>query len=139
MTARSPAGRVSKSALRFVVLMSARGRHVDAAPAAEEYDMSKVTMMGSFTCQDGKAEEMETVLAAMVEAARSEPGVEIYSYHRGAENAFWFFALMADEASMRSHGQTEAMQAAMSAFGPLVAGPPQMTVTAPVAALGLDL
>jgi quinol monooxygenase YgiN len=81
----------------------------------------------------------DPVLAAMVKAASGEPGVEIYSYHRGADNAFWFFALMADEASMRGHGQSEAMQAAMSAFGPLVAAPPQMTVTTPVAALGLDL
>jgi quinol monooxygenase YgiN len=47
--------------------------------------MSKVSMMGSFTCQDGKAEEMEAVLAAMVKAACGEPGVEIYSYHRGPE------------------------------------------------------
>jgi quinol monooxygenase YgiN len=101
--------------------------------------MSKVTLMGTFTCQDGKAKEMEAVLAAMVEAARGEPGVEIYSYHRGEENAFWFFALMADKESMQSHGQSEAMQRAMSAFGPLVAAPPQMTVTTPVAALGLDL
>ena len=101
--------------------------------------MSKVSMMGTFTCQDGKAEETETVLAAMVEAAGSEPGVEIYSYHRGEGNTFWFFALMADEESMQNHGQSEAMQAAMSAFGPLVAGPPQMSVTTPVAALGFDL
>ncbi|HLM63312.1 MAG TPA: putative quinol monooxygenase [Acidimicrobiales bacterium] len=101
--------------------------------------MSKISMMGTFTCQDGKAQEMEAVLAAMVEAATDEPGVEIYSYHRGEENSFWFFALMADEKSMQNHGQSEAMQAAMSAFGPLVARPPQMTVTTPVAALGLDL
>ncbi|MCJ7439070.1 MAG: antibiotic biosynthesis monooxygenase [Acidimicrobiia bacterium] len=101
--------------------------------------MSKVSMMGTFTCQDGKAEEMETVLGAMVEAARDEPGVEIYSYHRGEENTFWFFALMADAESMQKHGQSEAMQAAMSSFGPLVAGPPQMSMTTPVAALGLDL
>ena len=101
--------------------------------------MSKVTVLGTFTCQDGKAEEMEAVLAAMVEAASGEPGVEIYSYHRSEENTFWFFALMADAESMQHHGQSEAMQAAMSAFGPLVAGPPQMTVTTPVAALGLDL
>ena len=101
--------------------------------------MSKVAVMGTFTCQEGKAEEMEAVLAAMVEAAGVEPGVEIYSYHRGEGNAFWFFALMADEESMQSHGQSEAMQAAMSAFGPLLAGSPQMTVTTPVAALGLDL
>ncbi len=101
--------------------------------------MSKVSVMGTFTCQDGKAEEMEEVLTAMVEAASSEPGVEIYSYHRDEENAFWFFALMADKESMQNHGQSEAMKAAMSAFGPLVAAPPQMTVTTPVAALGLDL
>ena len=101
--------------------------------------MNKVTMMGTFTCQNGKAEEMEAVLAAMVEAARGEAGVEIYSYHRGEENTFWFFALMTDKESMQHHGQSEAMQAAMSAFGPLVAGPPQMTVTTPVAALGFDL
>ncbi len=101
--------------------------------------MSKVAVIGTFTCQDGKAEEMEAVLTAMVEAASREPGVEIYSYHRGEENTFWFFALMADEESMQNHGQSEAMQAAMSEFGPLVAVPPQMMVTTPIAALGLDL
>lgn len=101
--------------------------------------MSKVTMMGTFTCHEGKGAEMESVLAAMVEAARDEPGVEIYSYHRGEDSTFWFFALMADEQSMQDHGQTEAMQKAMTAFGPLVAGPPHMTVTTPVAAVGLDL
>ena len=101
--------------------------------------MSKVSVMGTFTCQDGKAEEMEAVLAAMVEAASEEPGVEIYSYHRGEENTFWFFALMADEKAMESHGQSEAMQEVMQAFGPLMAEPPQMSVTTPVAALGLDV
>ena len=101
--------------------------------------MSKVSVMGTFTCQEGKAEEMEAVLATMVEAASGEAGVEIYSYHRGEWNAFWFFALMADEESMQNHGQSEAMQAAMSAFGPLVVEPPQMSVTSPVAAFGLDL
>ncbi len=101
--------------------------------------MSKVSVMGTLKCQDGKAEEMEAVLAAMVEAAGTEPGVEIYSYHRGEDNTYWFFALMADGASMQHHGQSEAMQAAMEAFGPLAAGPPTMAVTTPVAALGLDL
>jgi quinol monooxygenase YgiN len=101
--------------------------------------MSKVSVLGTLTCRDGKAEEMAQVLTAMVEAARGEPGVEIYSYHRGKDNTFWFFALMADQESMQNHGQSEAMQAAMSAFKPLVAAPPQMTVTTPVAAVGLDL
>ena len=101
--------------------------------------MSKVAVVGSLACREGKSEEMAAVLRRMVEAARDEPGVEVYSYHRGPDDTFWFFALMTDEESMRNHGQSEAMQAAMAAFGPLAAGPPQMTTTTPVAAIGLDL
>ena len=101
--------------------------------------MSKVAMMGTITCQDGKGDEMQVVLASMVEAARGEPGVEVYSYHRGEDDTFWFFALMADHEAMQNHGQTEAMQAAMQAFGPLMAEPPQMWPATPIAAVGLDL
>jgi len=101
--------------------------------------MSKVSMMGTITCQDGKADEMAEVLATMVEAAKDEPGVEIYSYHRGEGNNFSFFALMTDEAAMQSHGQSEAMQAAMQSFGPLMAEPPQMSPATPIAAIGFDV
>ena len=101
--------------------------------------MSKVSMMGTITCQDGKADEMATVLADMVEAARDEPGVEIYSYHRGEGNSFSFFGLMSDEESMQNHGQSEAMQAAMQAFGPLMAEPPQMSPATPIAAVGFEV
>jgi quinol monooxygenase YgiN len=101
--------------------------------------MSKVSMMGSITCQEGKHHDMETVLGQMVEAARDEPGVEIYSYHRGEGNSFWFFALMTDEAAMQNHGQSEAMRTAMTAFGPLMAGPPQMSRGTPIAAIGFEV
>jgi quinol monooxygenase YgiN len=101
--------------------------------------MSKVSMFGTITCQEGKADEMAAVLAQMVEAAKEEAGVEVYSYHRAADDKFWFFALMADEAAMQGHGQTDAMKAAMGAFGPLMAEPPQMTPAIPVAGIGLDV
>ena len=100
--------------------------------------MSKVSIMGTILCQDGKTDEMEAVLTTIVEAAADEPGVEIYSYHRDEENKFWFFALMTDEAAMQNHGQSEAMQAAMQAFGPLMAEPPQMSTTTPIAAIGFE-
>lgn len=101
--------------------------------------MSKVTMIGSITCQEGKETEMEAVLSQMVEAAREEPGVEIYSYHRGDGNTFSFFALMTDEDAVQQHGQTEAMKAAMQAFGPLMAEPPQMSTSTPFAAVGYEV
>ncbi len=101
--------------------------------------MSKVSMMGTITCQDGKADEMEAVLTAMVEAAREEPGVEIYSYHRGEGNNFSFFALLTDAESMQSHGQSDGMKAAMAAFMPLMAEPPQMSPATPIAAIGFEV
>ena len=101
--------------------------------------MAKVSMTGTITCQDGRRDEMEAVLRAMVEAARLEPGMEIYAYHRGDGNTFSFFALVASEEAMRGHGQTEAMQAAMAAFGPLMAEPPRMSVLTPIAAIGFDV
>lgn len=101
--------------------------------------MSKVSMIGTITCQDGKADEMAAVLGQMVEAAKEEPGVEIYSYHRGEGNSFSFFALMTDESAMQGHGQSEAMKAAMAAFGPLMAEPPEMSPYTPIAAIGFDV
>jgi len=101
--------------------------------------MSKISMIGSITCQDGKADEMEAVLARMVDAASEEPGVEIYSYHRHDGNSFSFFALMTDETAMQQHGQSPAMQAAMADFGPLMAEPPQMSPAKPIAAIGFEV
>lgn len=101
--------------------------------------MTKVSMMGTISCQEGKGDEMEAVLTRMVEAAQGEPGVEIYSYHRGEDDNFSFFALMTDESSMQSHGQSPAMQAVMADFMPLMAGPPQMSPARPFAAIGFDL
>jgi quinol monooxygenase YgiN len=101
--------------------------------------MSKVSMIGTITCQPGKADEMEAVLASMVDAAHDEPGVEIYSYHRGEDDTFWFFALMTDQDAMQHHGQSESMRAAMQAFGPLMAAPPQMSSARPIAAIGFDV
>jgi quinol monooxygenase YgiN len=105
----------------------------------EEDRMPKVSMMGTFSCQDGKADEMETVLRKMVAAASDEPGIEIYSYHRGEGNSFSFFALMASPEAMQQHGQTAGLQAAMAEFGPLMAASPQMASAKPIAAIGFDV
>ncbi len=101
--------------------------------------MGRVSVFGTIECVEGKGDEMAEVLKAMVEAATDEPGVEIYSYHRGEGDEFWFFALMSSAEAMQHHGQSEAMQAAMERFGPLMAAPPKMSTATPLAAIGLDL
>ncbi|MEZ5225544.1 MAG: putative quinol monooxygenase [Acidimicrobiales bacterium] len=100
--------------------------------------MSKVTMMGTIACQDGKGDDMEAVLVSMVDAARHEPGLEVYSYHRSDDDTFAFFAVMADAESAQAHGQTEAMREAIASMGPLMAGPPKITMYRPLAAIGFE-
>lgn len=101
--------------------------------------MSKIAMMGTFTCVEGKAEQTEALLARMVAASDDEPGVDVYAYFRGHGGTFWFFGLMADEASLHGHGRSEAMQAVMAEFRPLVDVPPQMSMVTPVASRGLPV
>ncbi len=100
--------------------------------------MSKVSMVGKITCKDGQGDAMEAVFADMAAACKDESGLEIYSYHRGDDNTYWFFALMTDQEAMKGHGQNDAMKQAMAAFGSVMAAPPEMHVTTPVVANGFD-
>jgi quinol monooxygenase YgiN len=101
--------------------------------------VSKVSVLCSFACRDGSAPEMEALLADMVEAAVDEPGVEIYSFHRGHGNTFWFFALVRDRDVLSHLNHNAAVNAFRAEFEKLVESPPQISVTIPVAAIGLDL
>ena len=82
---------------------------------------------------------MAALLADMVEAALDEKGVEIYSFHRGDDDGFWFFALLSDRDVMRRYNQSSAVMGFRKEFEKLVDSPPQIAVTVPVAAIGLDL
>jgi quinol monooxygenase YgiN len=95
--------------------------------------MAKVSMFAKFLCADGKAEEMDAALAAVVAASEGVDGIESYSYHKGEGGTYWFYALMSSAEAMQVHADNEAMQTAMAGFMPLLAGPPEMSVTTPVA------
>lgn len=101
--------------------------------------MSKVSVFAKFSCAEGKGEEMDAALAAVVAASEGVDGVESYSYHRGDDGTYWFFALMTSMEAAQKHADNEAMRAAMAEFMPLLAGPPDMAMTTPVAANGLDI
>ena len=75
---------------------------------------------------------------SLLDLAESVDGVESYSYHRGEDGTYWFFALMSSMEAAQQHANNEAMQAAMPALMSLLAGPPDMAMTTPVAANGFD-
>ncbi len=101
--------------------------------------MSKVSVFAKFTCREGKSEEMDAALRAIVAASESVEGVESYSYHRGEKGTYWFFALMSSMEAAQGHAANEAMQAAMPALMELLAAPPDMAMTTPIAANGLPI
>ncbi len=101
--------------------------------------MSKVSMVATFTCKEGKNDEMDAALAAQVAVAAGLEGVEVYSYHRGEDDDYSYFALFSSMESIRSHAESEALQAVMPAFMELLASPPRMSMYSPVAAAGLNL
>jgi len=96
-------------------------------------------MIGKITCAEGKGDELEAAFAAMTQASHEEDGVEIYSYHRGDGDDYWFFALMSDMDAVQKHGQGDAMSAAMAGMGPLMAGPPEMSMATPLLANGFEV
>ena len=101
--------------------------------------MSKVSVFAKFSCQEGKGSEMDGALRAIVEASESVDGVESYSYHRGDDGTYWFFALMSSMEAAQQHANNEAMQAAMAALMALLAGPPDMAMATPLASNGFDI
>ncbi len=103
--------------------------------------MPKISIIATLTAADGKEEELATALGALIDAADEEPGLEVYSVHRDPNDAasFTFFELYESDDAFAAHGKGDAMRAAMGAVGGLLAGRPEVSVLAPLAAKGLQL
>jgi quinol monooxygenase YgiN len=94
--------------------------------------MAKISMFGTFSCAEGRVDEMDAALAAVTAAIEPWEGTEHYSYHRANDGTYRFVAIFSDMEGMQNHGKTEAMQAALPAFHALMAGPPQITMATPL-------
>jgi quinol monooxygenase YgiN len=103
--------------------------------------MSKISLIAKLTAADGKADELKEALGALIAAADSEPGLEIYSAHQDSEdpNTFYFFELYADQAALEVHGKAEPMLGAMKALGGLLGGRPEVSRMTPVVAKGMSI
>ena len=96
--------------------------------------MSRMSMFGKFSCQEGQGAAMDAALVEQMAAADGVDGVEVYSYSRGEGDEYHFFALYSSQDAMMAFGETDAMKAAMPAFMALLAGPPEMFTAVPVGA-----
>lgn len=103
--------------------------------------MSKISLIAKLTAVDGKTDELEAAMRSVVAAADEEDGLEVYSAHRvdGEPGTYYFFEVYRDQAAWDVHGKGDRMREAMGGFAGLLAGRPELTVMAPVAAKGIDV
>ena len=103
--------------------------------------MSKISLIAKITAAEGKAEELEAVMANLIAAAEEEAGLEVYSAHadRNEPGVFYFFELYQGEDALKVHGKGDAMKATMGAMGSLLGGRPEVTMLDPIVAKGLSL
>ncbi len=103
--------------------------------------MSKISVIAKLTAAEGKSEDLEVALRAVIAAASEEDGLEVYGAHAVDDEpgAYYFFELYQDRAALDVHGKGDGMRAAMGAFAGLLAGRPEVTYMTPVASKGLDL
>ena len=103
--------------------------------------MSKISLIAKLTAAEGKAGELEAVLANVISAADEEAGLEVYSAHAANDEpgVYYFFELYRDDEAKAVHGKGEGMRAAMGAFAGLLGARPEIITMTPIAAKGLDI
>ena len=103
--------------------------------------MSKISLIAKLTAAEGKAGELEAVLANVISAADEEAGLEVYSAHAANDEpgVYYFFELYRDDEAKAVHGKGEGMRAAMGAFAGLLGSRPEIITMTPIAAKGLDI
>jgi quinol monooxygenase YgiN len=103
--------------------------------------MSKVAILAKLPVQPGKRDEFIDAFSAMFPVAEAEPGTLVYALHTddSDENLVWIYELYRDQAALDEHSGSDGMKAAISAFGPLLAGRPELIRLAPVQGVGVDL
>jgi quinol monooxygenase YgiN len=102
--------------------------------------MSSVAMLAKLPVQPGKRDEFITAFSSMFPVVDDEPGTLVYALHTddADPDLVWVYELYSDEEALAVHGSSDGMKAAIAAFGPLLAGRPELIRLTPVQAAGID-
>ena len=103
--------------------------------------MSKVAILAKLPVQPGKRDEFIDAFSSMFPVAEAEPGTLVYALHAddADENLVWIYELYRDQAALDEHSGSDGMKAAIAAFGPLLAGRPELIRLTPVQGVGVGL
>lgn len=103
--------------------------------------MSRISLIAKLTAAEGKSDELQAALKAMIPEADEESGLEVYSVSADNDHdgVFYFFEVYRDQEAIDVHGKGERMRAAMGSLSGLLGGRPEVTMMTPVAAKGHEV
>lgn len=92
--------------------------------------MAEIAMIVKLPAAEGKTEELLEAVQKLVAAAEGESGTLQYVVHTEPSDptAVWFYELYADQDGLDTHSGSTAMAEAMTAFGGLLGGAPEMHI-----------
>jgi len=93
--------------------------------------MSKLGIVATLAIQAGKEAEFEGVFNELRgQVLANEPGCEMYDVYKSKADPSTYIIMerYADDAALKSHGETDYFKAAGAKFGALLAGAPKIDV-----------
>lgn len=92
--------------------------------------MSEIAMIVRLPAAEGKTDELLAAVQKLVAATEDEAGTLQYVVHteESDPNVVWFYERYADKDALDTHSGSAAMAEAMTAFGGLLGGAPEMHV-----------
>ena len=101
---------------------------------------AKRSIVAKIVANDGDADGLRDLLCTLVDAGRSEDGLEIYSVHEDPRvpGEFYFFELYSNSDAVRRHGSGGEMKELFAQIGKL-ANKPTAKILTPLAAKGIPL
>lgn len=102
--------------------------------------MPKVAVVAKLVAKPERRTEMVEALRGLLDAARQEPGTELYVLHESAgdDDTVWIYELYTDQDALGVHSSSEAMKLVGGRLAELLAAPPELTLARPVDAKGIS-
>jgi quinol monooxygenase YgiN len=88
-------------------------------------------LVATITPSEGRIDEVEAVLKALIPAVHEEDGCEFYALHRGRDRLV-FVEKWRDMAALGAHANSQNIATMNQQLKGLVAGPPDVQVLEPV-------
>jgi quinol monooxygenase YgiN len=101
--------------------------------------MSKIAVIAKIIAQPGKRADVVAGMASMMDHVESEPGTLKYilTEDQNEADVLWMYEEYADQASLDSHGSSDAMKSLGGSIGPFLAGRPELFFTNTIRGKGL--